>query len=167
MALPLKAFNSFDLGYHSSMPYSSASTIIHVPFEVVWNFLLDRLGHPDYYMEQVNSFQIYEKKQDHLVRHIETDSFSLTERVHINFNTKEIQHVLVDHPKYSGTVVYRALEQKSTDSSRNNDSLESEVALTMTIDWKDKTGESDDLDDLYGAMLRKTCESIKELLEKS
>ena len=66
--------------------------------------------------------------------------------------------------QYQGRTVWRGKSKQINPEQKNKSGLP-EVSLTMTIDWKDKFGVEDDLDDRYNAMLGKTCENIRMALE--
>ena len=139
------------------MPYSSSTIILTNPFEVTWNLLLDALIHPSYYMATVESYEIKDRTEDEFIRHLKTKQLSTIEKVKINFRTKEVLLTLMDHPRYRGTVVFRVLEQK-------NKNAESEVALTMTLDWKDLKNLETPLDNKFSTKVEATLENFKSAL---
>jgi hypothetical protein len=91
------------------MPKVEAHAPVDADLQTIWRVLLDRIEHPDRYMDQLESFRFTENTDDYAVRELSLPGgMTLTERITIDERQGEICYQLLDHPLFEGSV-YNAL----------------------------------------------------------
>lgn len=110
------------------MPHVKYSLPVEAELQTIWNVLLDKVEHPERYMQYVESVRFLEDKEDYAIREIKTEDMSLQEKITINESLGEVVFELLDHPLFDGTVTH------------NVSPLEPPV-LTITMNWQPKNEE--------------------------
>lgn len=102
----------------------------------VWAVLLDKMEHPQRYIEDALGVEIIDRSQDSVVRELALPGgVSFRERISADPAARTVTFTLLDHPVYEGTVVNRLLEGP-----------EGGVELVFELDWRPRAGAVDDLD---------------------
>jgi hypothetical protein len=90
---------------------------VNATLQTIWNVLLDRVEHPDRYMQGVESFSFVESTETFAVREILIQGFPLRERITIDERLGEVRYQLVEHPLFQGDV-YNALIPPAQDDPK-------------------------------------------------
>lgn len=83
--------------------------MVHAGHETLWNLLLDRLQHPERYLQEVSEARIVKETDDLMVRELKLHGNLVKERVSINPYNWELRHELLEHPQFTGFIVTRIL----------------------------------------------------------
>lgn len=110
------------------------ATIVKASLEKVWQHLIFKIEKPENFVPGVSDVHILEKNEDFVTRKMSiTTPESVTTLVEkITFNPYKVRFLLVEHPKFEGYV--------------DNDIQfisENETEMTFTINWKDKSTQSE------------------------
>ena len=110
------------------------STIVNASLEKVWQHLILKIEKPENFVPGVSDVIILEKKEDFVTRKmtITTEGNATTLVEKITFVPYKVRFLLLEHPKFEGYV--------------DNDIKpisENETEMTFTINWKDKTTQSE------------------------
>jgi ribosome-associated toxin RatA of RatAB toxin-antitoxin module len=110
------------------------TTIVKAPLEKVWQHLILKIEKPENFVPGVSDVIILEKKEDFVTRKmtitVEGNATTLVEK--ITFIPYKVRFLLLEHPKFEGYV--------------DNDIKpisENETEMSFTINWKDKTTQSE------------------------
>lgn len=110
------------------------STIVKAPLGKVWQHLILKIEKPENFVPGVSDVIILEKKEDFVTRKmtitVEGNATTLVEK--ITFIPYKVRFLLLEHPKFDGYV--------------DNDVKfisENETEMSFTINWKDKTTQSE------------------------
>ena len=110
------------------------STIVNASLEKVWEHLILKIEKPENFVPGVSDVIILEKNENFVNRKmtitVEENATTLVEK--ITFIPYKVRFLLLEHPKFEGYV--------------DNDIKfisESETEITFTINWKDKTSQSE------------------------
>lgn len=88
------------------MPQHQHKVFVNARFEVVWQNLLDKIEHPEKYLNGIRHAEILEREPDHFVRLLQFDNASwqeLKESITIDKENGTILYQLIDHPHFEGT----------------------------------------------------------------
>ncbi len=110
------------------------ATIVKASLEKVWQHLILKIEKPENFVPGVSDVLILEKNDDFVTRKmtITTPESVATLVEKITFIPYKVRFLLVEHPKFEGYV--------------DNDIKfisENETEMTFTINWKDKTTQSE------------------------
>ena len=110
------------------------TTIVNASFEKVWQHLILKIEKPENFVPGVSDVIILEKKEDFVTRKmtITTAENATTLVEKITFVPYKVRFLIVEHPKFEGYV--------------DNDIKpisENETEMTFTINWKDKTTQTE------------------------
>jgi len=83
--------------------------MVHAGHETLWNLLLDRLHHPERYLQEVSEARIVKETDDLIVRELKLHGNLVKERISINPYAGELRHELLEHPQFTGIIVARIL----------------------------------------------------------
>ena len=110
------------------------SIIVNASLEKVWEHLILKIEKPENFVPGVSDVFILEKNEDFVNRKMtitaEGNATTLVEK--ITFIPYKVRFLLLEHPKFEGYV--------------DNDIKfisENETEMTFTINWKDKTTQSE------------------------
>lgn len=130
------------------------STTVNTSLEKVWQHLIYKIEKPENFVPGISDVFILEKSDDFLIRKmtITTEGNATTLVEKITFTPYKVRFLLIEHPKFEGYV--------DNDIKAISDN---ETEMTFTINWKDKTTQSefDNLEMLKSAVL-KTKNYIEE-----
>ena len=102
----------------------------------VWAVLLDKMEHPQRYIEDALGVEIIDQDDDSVVRELALPGgVSFRERISADPAARTVTFTLLDHPVYEGTVVNRLME--ASDGG---------VELVFELDWRARPGAVDDRD---------------------
>ncbi len=87
------------------MPYATYKTNVNSSVKTLWDLLMDKIENPQRYVPGVVSVKILSKNGKEVLREMASDSFTVTEKITWNEETKEIIFTLVDHPLFRGRVI--------------------------------------------------------------
>ena len=110
------------------------TTIVNASLEKVWQHLILKIEKPENFVPGVSDVIILEKKGDFVTRKmtITTSENATTLVEKITFVPYKVRFLLLEHPKFEGYV--------------DNDIKpisENETEMSFTINWKDKTTQSE------------------------
>jgi ribosome-associated toxin RatA of RatAB toxin-antitoxin module len=110
------------------------TTTVKATLEKVWQHLILKIENPENFVPGISDVFILEKNDDFVIRKMTVttpdNTTILTEK--ITFIPYKVRFLLVEHPKFEGYV--------------DNDIkpiLENETEITFTINWKDKTSQTE------------------------
>jgi ribosome-associated toxin RatA of RatAB toxin-antitoxin module len=110
------------------------TTTVKATLEKVWQHLILKIENPENFVPGISDVFILEKNDDFVIRKMTVttpdNTTTLTEK--ITFIPYKVRFLLVEHPKFEGYV--------------DNDIkpiLENETEITFTINWKDKTTQTE------------------------
>jgi ribosome-associated toxin RatA of RatAB toxin-antitoxin module len=110
------------------------TTIVNASLEKVWEHLILKIEKPENFVPGVSDVIILEKKEDFVNRKmtitVEGNATTLVEK--ITFIPYKVRFMLLEHPKFEGYV--------DNDIKYISDT---ETEMTFTINWKDKTTQSE------------------------
>jgi len=81
------------------MPQYKYKLFVNARFEVIWQKLLDKISHPEKYVQGIRHVEILENEEDHVLR-----------IVHLDNNQWEKLKELIVHDKQTGIIVYRLVD---------------------------------------------------------
>jgi ribosome-associated toxin RatA of RatAB toxin-antitoxin module len=110
------------------------TTTVKAPLVKVWQHLILKIEKPESFVPGVSDVMILEKKEDFVTRKmtITTAENTTTLVEKITFVPYKVRFLLLEHPEFEGYV--------------DNDMKpisENETEMTFTINWKDKTTQSE------------------------
>ena len=110
------------------------TTTVKATLEKVWQHLILKIENPENFVPGISDVFILEKNDDFVIRKMTVttpdNTTTLTEK--ITFIPYKVRFLLVEHPKFEGYV--------------DNDIKpisEDETEITFTINWKDKTTQTE------------------------
>lgn len=110
------------------------TTTVKATLEKVWQHLILKIENPENFVPGISDVFILEKNDDFVIRKMTVttpdNTTTLTEK--ITFIPYKVRFLLVEHPKFEGYV--------------DNDIkpiLVNETEITFTINWKDKTTQTE------------------------
>jgi ribosome-associated toxin RatA of RatAB toxin-antitoxin module len=110
------------------------TTTVHATFEKVWHHLIYKIENPENFVPGISDVFVLEKNDDFVIRKMTVttpdNTTTLTEK--ITFIPYKVRYFLVEHPKFEGYV--------DNDIKPISDD---ETEITFTINWKDKTTQSE------------------------
>lgn len=113
---------------------SQFTTIVKAPLENVWRHLILKIENPENFVPGISDVFILEKNDNFVLRKMTIttpdNTTTLTEK--ITFIPYKVRFLLIEHPKFEGYV--------------DNDIKfvsENETEITFTINWKDKTTQTE------------------------
>jgi hypothetical protein len=139
------------------MPRCSHRTVVKAPLGTVWALLLDKMEHPQRYIESVMDYSILERGEGWVLREMELPGeFRLRERITVAEAARTLTFTLVEHPSFEGTVsnYLRALEGR-----------EDAVELEFDMDWRERPGAPPPAEDPC-EMIRSAVEHTRDIAEE-
>ncbi len=110
------------------------TTTVNASLEKVWEHLILKIENPENFVPGVSDVLILEKSEDFVTRKmnitVEGNATTLVEK--ITFVPYKVRFLLLEHPKFDGYV--------DNDIKAISDN---ETEMTFTINWKDKTTQSE------------------------
>ncbi len=139
------------------MPYATYSTPVDASLQLLWKILLDKIEHPERYMAEVEETEFLEDTEEYAVREIRTSDMALQEKITINESLGEVRFSLLNHPFFEGDVIHAIVPSTP------------QPTLTITMDWRAKNEEAQQVEGLYQEQLEQdihlAAEHIKNLAE--
>ncbi|GLH68142.1 AtaL-like protein [Geothrix edaphica] len=138
------------------MPRHTVHSRVDASPETVWAVLLDKMVHPQRYIEDALDAEILERGTSGVVRRLVLPGgVAFRERITADSRRGTVTFTLLDHPVYEGTVV-----------NRLQVSPEGEVELTFELDWTIRTDCVDDRDPQEPlALIRSSVMHTKRIAE--
>jgi hypothetical protein len=90
------------------MPEYKYKVFVNARFEVIWDKLLDKIIHPEKYVEGISNVEMLESDNDHYLRIVRFDNKNwqeLKELIVADKATGIIVYRLVDHPIFQGETI--------------------------------------------------------------
>jgi len=90
------------------MPEYKYKVFVNARFEVIWQKLLDKICHPEKYVEGIDHVEMLENESDHYLRLIKfsnSDWQELKELIVADKSSGIIVYRLVDHPYFQGETI--------------------------------------------------------------
>ncbi|HJV49628.1 MAG TPA: AtaL-like protein [Geothrix sp.] len=111
------------------MPKHRISCRVDASPDTVWAVLLDKMEHPQRYLEDALDAEILVRGRESVIRQLVLPrGVSFRERISPDAGARTITFTLLDHPVYEGTVVNRLVETPEG------------VELAFELDWKPRPG---------------------------
>lgn len=111
-------------------PLYRVSSHIDATSETVWAVLLDKMEHPQRYMEDALDSEILVRGRLSVVRELVLPGgVTFRERISADLEAGTITYTLLDHPVYEGTVINQV-----TPATGGG------VDVAFTLDWKERPG---------------------------
>ena len=118
------------------MPKHHVSSRVEASPETVWAVLLDKMEHPQRYIEDALDAEILDRDPESVTRQLVLPGgVSFRERITSDPVARSITFTLLDHPVFEGTVQNRL--QIAADGG---------VELAFELDWRARPGCVDDRD---------------------
>ena len=83
------------------------STVVHAPVDLIWQLLMDKIHHPDKYINGVNNVEILEEAEHGILRRMQVEGMVMTEQITIEEGLREIRFVAINNEQYQGAVINR------------------------------------------------------------
>ena len=90
------------------MPEYKYKVFVNARFDVVWQKLLDKISHPDKYVEGISNIEILENDNNHVLRIVRFQNGTwqeLKELIVFDKSSGIIVYRLVDHPFFEGETI--------------------------------------------------------------
>ncbi|MBL0211586.1 MAG: DUF1857 family protein [Holophagaceae bacterium] len=139
------------------MPRCNHSLTVRAPLETVWALLLDKIEHPQRYIESVMDYSILERGDGWVLREMELPGeFRLRERILVDEAARSLTFTLVEHPSFEGSVRnhVRALPGR-----------EDAVELEFEMDWRERPGAPSPAEDPCG-MVQSAVAHMRDIAEE-
>ncbi len=118
------------------MPKHRVSSQVDASLDTVWAVLLDKMEHPQRYIEDALDAEILGRDGDNVVRKLVLPGgVTFRERISADSGERTITFTLLDHPVFEGTVLNRLLVGP-----------DGRVELAFELDWRARPGCVDDRD---------------------
>lgn len=118
------------------MPRHRVTSRVDASPETVWAVLLDKMEHPQRYIEDALDAEILERGASSVVRQLVLPGgVAFRERITADSRRRTVTFTLLDHPVYEGTVVNQLQVSPG-----------GEVELAFELDWRARPGCVDDRD---------------------
>jgi len=139
------------------MPRCTHNVIVKAPLETVWALLLDKMEHPQRYIESVMDYSILERGDGWILRELELPGeFRLRERITQDEASRTLTFTLEEHPCFEGTV---------RNQVRTLDGRDDAVELEFEMDWRARPGAPPPAEDPE-AMIRSAVEHTRDIAEE-
>ncbi len=138
------------------MPYHRVRSRVDASPETVWAVLLDKVEHPQRYIEDALGAEVLERSPGGVIRQMTLPGgVDFRERIVADPRTQTITFTLLDHPVYEGTVLNRL--ELAPDGA---------VELAFELDWTQRPGCDDGRDpDELPALIRSSVMHTKRIAE--
>jgi len=83
--------------------------LVHAEHDTLWNLLLDRLQNPERFIPGVTEARVMEKADNVTVREMKLHGDLVRERVTVRLLDSEIRHEMLEHPRFTGSIVTRVV----------------------------------------------------------
>ena len=83
--------------------------LVHAEHDTLWNLLLDRLQNPERFIPGVTEARVMEKADNVTVREMKLHGDLVRERVTVRPLDSEIRHEMLEHPRFTGSIVTRVV----------------------------------------------------------
>ncbi|CAF1327028.1 unnamed protein product [Rotaria magnacalcarata] len=145
------------------MPEYKCKAFINARFDVVWQKLLEKIEHPEKYVQGIRHVEILENENNHLLRILQFE----------DDKWQELKELIV-HDKSSGIIVYRLVDhpyfQGETINICRTTNQVYQSELEYEINWKLKDQNSKESnDDIYYSeqALQLAINEIKRISEET
>jgi hypothetical protein len=91
------------------MLVKTLQVVVHAEHDTLWNLLLDRLQNPERHIPGAKDARVLEKTENMTVREMKLHGDLVKERITIRPYDSEIQHELLEHPQFTGTIVTKVV----------------------------------------------------------
>jgi ribosome-associated toxin RatA of RatAB toxin-antitoxin module len=78
--------------------------LVHAEHDTLWSMLLDRLQNPERFTPGITESRVIEKEGNTSVREMRLHGELVRERVTVRPHESEIEHVLLEHPRFTGII---------------------------------------------------------------
>lgn len=144
------------------MPKLEYFVPVNASLQTIWDVLLDRIEHPERYMQGIDSFEFVESTEDYAVREILIQGFPLRERITIDERLGQVRYALEDHPLFQGDV-YNALIPPAIDDPK------ALPVVQFRMDWQPLNSEAQSVEaegaPLLAASLKDAVHYVRDLAE--
>jgi len=139
------------------MPRCIHRVTVKAPLETVWALLLDKMEHPQRYIESVMDYSILERGDGWMLREMELPGeFRLRERISVDEATRTLTFTLVEHPSFAGTVRNHVRGLEGRDDA---------VELEFDMDWRERPGAPAPAEDPV-EMIRSAVAHLRDIAEE-
>jgi len=139
------------------MPRCIQHVTVYAPLETVWALLLDKMEHPQRYIESIMDYSILERGEGWMLREMELPGeFHLRERITEDEATRTLTFTLVEHPGFEGTVRNQVRSLEGRDDA---------VELEFDMDWRERPGAPAPAEDPC-RLIRSAAEHMRDIAEE-
>lgn len=145
------------------MPEYRYKVFVNARFDVIWQKLLDKIVHPEKYVDNIENVEMLEAENDHwlrLIRFKDSNWQELKELIVADKSTGIIVYRLVDHPHFQGQTINTC--------RTTNQVYQSE--LEYEIDWQLKDSnqhESNEQNHIAQQALQLAVNEMKRISEEA
>lgn len=138
------------------MPRHRITSRVDASPETVWVVLLDKMEHPQRYLEDALDADILGRDGEGVIRQLVLPGgVAFRERISADAASRTITFTLLDHPIYQGTVLNRL--QPAPDGG---------AELAFELDWRLRPGARDERDpEELPALIRSSIQHTKRIAE--
>ncbi|CAM4923646.1 unnamed protein product [Rotaria socialis] len=145
------------------MPEYKCKVFVNARFDVVWQKLLDKIEHPEKYVQGIRHVEILENEKNHLLRILQFEGDKWQELKELIVHDKSsgiIVYCLVDHPYFQGETINIC--------RTTNQVYQSELEYEMNWKLKDQNSKESN-DDIYYSeqALQLAINEIKRISEET
>ncbi|CAF3311550.1 unnamed protein product [Rotaria socialis] len=145
------------------MPEYKCKVFVNARFDVVWQKLLDKIEHPEKYVQGIRHVEILENENNHLLRILQFE----------DDKWQELKELIV-HDKSSGIIVYRLVDHPYFQGETinicrtTNQVYQSEIEYEINWKLKDQNSKESN-DDIYYSeqALQLAINEIKRISEET
>lgn len=109
------------------MLQGSVSTPVDASPDYIWRLLTDKVEVPALSALEPTEIRIVNRNNDVLMREVDFNNETITERVLIDNGARKITYWLIDHPHYEGYISHQLLRSDNTATG---------CILAFTVDWR-------------------------------
>ncbi|MBU5615071.1 hypothetical protein [Geomonas azotofigens] len=84
--------------------------VVHCEHKTLWNMLMDRLQHPERYMQGVVDPRLTEESADVFISEMTLHGEEVKERVLVRPYDGALRHELLEHPQFTGFIVRKIVK---------------------------------------------------------
>lgn len=111
------------------MPNVQCQLPVEADIQTIWRVFLDKVEHPERYMQYVTETRFVEDTDDYVIREIKTADMALTEKITLDEHMGEVKFTLVDHPMFEGDVIHHIIPSAP-------DQKDGLPVVQITMNWR-------------------------------
>lgn len=84
--------------------------LVHCEHQTLWNMLIDRLQHPERYLQHASEVRITQESEDVFISEMTVHGEKIKERVLVRPYEAELRFELLEHPRYQGIIARKIVK---------------------------------------------------------